>query len=1048
MFRSERSVRVALASGAAMSALVTAASAQPAGQVPATPVEEVLVTGSLIRGAPAVGVPVTSLTTHDFKDTGSLTTTELLRNVPALVVQTTNSALGGGGRISYSQNAQIHGFAPGSGVETLLMVNGMRWPIQGHGGDTTDPSIIPQLAAERVDVLAAGASATYGSDAIAGVINVILKRGYDGAITQGSFGTSTDVGATSFLASQLYGRRWETGGVTVSFEWYHQDKLDATARDYLTSNFEPWGLNDLTPMASENPGVISVGAPTAPAGTPTGFSATVGTRFCSNCFSIPKGTGWNYGDTLAHTNPLAPNSAPTTTWAVVLANPGVKNQHIPYLDAWTLPVNQRAGATITFDQDIYDGIALFGEAFYSNRNAIEHYHAVPGSGNAQTTLSPATGLIIPTSNPYLPTGAPANIRVHYTLGPENPVRINGGEIAARYAFGFNFDNLPFDWRGRASYSMTEDKNFTHTTNMINRNMVSAALGNTVPSVAASGNTPGQAAFTKPANVPYLNVFCDATVFECNSPITMNYIRGYRNRDEDWKIAEWGLNFDGPVFELPGGELRAAVGAQKLSHHYSNIDNGNGDSVNTSIIANAKQFEVQESWSVFTQVNVPVFSRMNAIPLFQSLEVEVGYRYDDYDILGGVKTPKIGVNWGLGYGLTLRGTWGKAFRAPSFGEISALSGARIREEAVGAQVANCVNPAGSPSGVALPGSVTAILNPTCNPALFAPLGLEVAGGAGAASAIRQTVLGPESSKQWVVGFNFQPTEFLAGLSVDVSLFNMRVTNLIAPDTTGTGLNDPASRHNYIVIPNPAAPVTDPSNASFLALIQELQKSPAATFDPANIPNFKFIHDNANTNIGYADFSGIDFSTRYDWDMGAWGAWNVGAAGYYELRFRQQASPTAAVNDRYEGKNAGSQLKKVRGRVGWSDGPWSVTTFINYRGHSPEDQRLAAAIPPCYWQPGFSAGSCYPGSGYFPQPTSVFTNYSPSTYLFDLAATFRTGDLPANAYLKNISLDVAILNVFNRRPPFLYGAERGRDWRAFDTNYSMLQRELHVTVTKTW
>jgi iron complex outermembrane receptor protein len=1027
----------------AFSPAALAAAAQPA------PVEEVLITGSLIRGAPAVGVPVTALSNEDFKETGALTTAELLRNVPAMVVQETVTALHGGGRISYGQNVQIHGFAPGSGVETLLMVNGMRWPIQGHGGDTVDPSIVPQLAVDRIDVLAAGASATYGSDAVAGVVNVIMRRGYDGAITEGSFGASTDVGAPSYRFAQLFGTKWDSGGVTLSYEFYEQRRLPATARPYVTSNFESYLLDDRTPLAASNPGVVSLGAPTMPTTTPTGFSATIGTRFCSNCFALPKGIGWNFD---------AQAPGPTTTWTATLANAFVigaaneTNQRIPYMDALTLPHSQRNGATITFDQDIANDIvgtadlSFFGEAFYSNRRSVIWYHAVPGSGNAQTTLSPAAGLTVPTNNPYRPTGAPANIRVHYTLGPENPVRIMGSEIARRYAMGFNLESLPFDWRGRAYYSMTEDQNSTHTINMINRNMVLAALGNTVASVAASGTVPGQAAFTKPANVPYLNVFCDATIYQCNSPTTLRYIRGFRDRDEHWQIAEWGALLDGPAFELPGGEVRGAVGAQKLSHHFRTLDNGNGDSVNLALIASNAQYEVQRSWSVFGQVNVPLVGGDFTLPLVEALELEAGYRYDHYNTLGGVKTPKIGANWTVGYGLVVRGTWGKAFRAPSFAEGSELAGARVREEAAGAQLTNCASVNGSPVGVAIPGSLTAVLNPTCNPALNAPLGLEVAGGSGAAAAIRATVLGPESSRQWVVGLNFQPMGFLRGLNIDVSMFHMRVEDLIAPDTSGLGPNDPASFHNYIVIPNPNLPATDPANASFLALILALQQSPASTLDPANIPNFKFIHDNANTNIGYAKFSGVDFDTRYDWDLGNWGSWNIGASGYYELNYQQRTNDTTPIADRYVGKNSGSRLKRVRARLGWTDGAWSIVAFANYKGHGPEDLRLVP--PPCYWQPGFGPGSCYPGSAYFPQEHPGFTNYSPANVLFDLAVGYRTGDGPANAYLKNVGFQLAVQNLLNKVPPFLYGADRGRDWRAFDTGYSQLQRTVTFTVTKVW
>ena len=180
-------------------------------------------------------------------------------------------------------------WAPGSGVETLLLVNGLRWPPQNYSNDTVNPSIIPQIAIERVDVLSAGASAVYGSDATAGVINIILRRGYDGAMTQASFGTSPDIGFISGQFSQLYGKSWDGGNVTVSYAVTDSTPLSATKRSYYTLDFTPWGLFDDTPLGSSIPGIVHFGNSATIAGAPAGETSAAGTRFCSNCFSIPKG---------------------------------------------------------------------------------------------------------------------------------------------------------------------------------------------------------------------------------------------------------------------------------------------------------------------------------------------------------------------------------------------------------------------------------------------------------------------------------------------------------------------------------------------------------------------------------------------------------------------------------------------------------------------------------------------------------------------------------------------------------------------------------------
>lgn len=251
---------MALAAGYAQAQTVAAAS----------PPEQVLVTGSLISGAAAVGVPVTNLTPQEFVETGQLKLTDILRTVPALQVYAEESPTYGGGTLSFELNVQIHGLGSGTSTETLLLVNGLRWPPQNYKNDTVNPSIIPQIAVQRVDILAAGASAVYGSDATAGVINVVLKRGFDGAMTQASFGGSPGTGWLSGAGAQLYGRSWDTGNVTLSYSFTESSNMSASSRPYYTLNFSPEGLMDYTPLGSSLPAVVSVGktktATNAPAG--------------------------------------------------------------------------------------------------------------------------------------------------------------------------------------------------------------------------------------------------------------------------------------------------------------------------------------------------------------------------------------------------------------------------------------------------------------------------------------------------------------------------------------------------------------------------------------------------------------------------------------------------------------------------------------------------------------------------------------------------------------------------------------------------------------
>ena len=148
---------------------------------------------------------------------------DLFRTVPQANVAPGPSAVNSGGHQERETRVNIRGL-DGTGPRSLLMVDGVRFPPQADGLCAIDPSIIPALALDRVDILADGASATYGSDAIAGVINVILKRNFDGAVTLFHF-QQPDRGGQQYQFSQLYGRTWDGGDITVTYEFISEDPV-------------------------------------------------------------------------------------------------------------------------------------------------------------------------------------------------------------------------------------------------------------------------------------------------------------------------------------------------------------------------------------------------------------------------------------------------------------------------------------------------------------------------------------------------------------------------------------------------------------------------------------------------------------------------------------------------------------------------------------------------------------------------------------------------------------------------------------------------------
>lgn len=1043
-------VAQAAAPGVQTAQAAQAAAAQPAEQVP----ETVLITGSLIRGAAAVGVPVTSFSAEDFSTTGSFQTSDLFKNVPSAVilpfVGATNLENG-----EFTQSVNIRGLST-KGNRTLLMIDGRRYPGQGDGLCRTDPSIVPQLALDRVDTLVDGASATYGSDAVAGVINLILKRGYDGATTEGQVGTSPGDGHTFYRGSILIGRTWDGGDVTVSYETSTQFHTAGTARDYFTYNFfAAQGVGNLTPLGNSIPGTISIGKPalatsatgqnpntatytaTLP-GTPGSFSATTGTS-CGNCYAIPtgqNGQGLTWAAVMANT-PTGPNN--TTV--------GTKNEINPWADGWETPDQFRNGATVTFDQNVLPDVQAFADGVYMNRRTEIH-----------TRGGLTTGVAVPTTNPYYPAGAPSGIIAYYDLSKDMQPNSAGNEISGSYAGGFNI-SLPNNWLATISASSDRQHEQVAGTGTYNLNNVSAALGDTIAAPAGSA----YASFTKPASVPYLNLFCDPNQFACNSPAALAYISAFSNTNVIERIDEFGATANGNVWPLPGGELKAAVGAV-LDDYYYNADlEKNTTTYSNTVISDLTDYGRRQVWAVFGQLNIPIVGDDNRFLFVDRLNVEASARYDHYNSFGGTFNPKVSADWGIYDGFVMRGSWGTSFRAPSFVESGHVVGATIQAENIPAGAStNSLGTCQSVGGTAPAGSAAAGIDPNCTAANQFLGGIMLSNASGVAAPVRHNAapLQPETAQSLSTGFEWAPTDnIFKGFDIQATYWFTRIRNELQGCNVGSSskgqLYDPLYASCFVTAAN------DPTFAADVAaILAEPVSGLNQNITPSNIG---WVADGAIRNIGWQAINGIDFDGTYSWEMGDWGNWHAGANGEYLLDSRTDLGsgqpPVSEYNTVMVGtRNSGGRLR-YRADLGWNGGPhdgWSVDGFMNF---FPHYNLNGGALPSeCFLQ-GQTAcnASGMPQYAQYTQQYPTLNNLVPGTYTFDLSVRYNTGDVPANGYLRNINIALAVNNILDKRPPYQYAVSDTPIFAFFSPpqrggagfgGIGADQRILVLTVTKAW
>ena len=433
-FRSSRRLRLAASCGAVLwAAAANAQVATPAGAEDSA-LQEIVVTGTLIRGAAPVGSAIINVDHADLVDSGANTVVDMLREVPQVsslgVQEGSRTGTGGAGNITYGNSINIRGIGP---YATLTLLDGHRVPAAGTTGATVDPDSFPSLMLQRVDIVADGASATYGSDAIAGVANLILRRDVEGVEASAREGWASDYKERQL--GMLVGHSWGSGQLSLGYENTYHSSLSGTDRGFFQSNQTSRGGNDYSSLQC-SPGNIEVNGTT---------------------YAIPAG-----GVTPATANLLVPNTANH-------CDPG------KYEDL--LPEVEHNNVALTFDQHIGDSISIFADATYSKRTFTV--------ANEQSTGP----LQVPSTNAYYvaPPGTPAGTteQVDYFFGNDfgkNSYNIGQSENY-QATLGVNF-KLAHEWQLQVDGTAGRDHDHaTDPTHALDNGALAASLASANPATA-------------------------------------------------------------------------------------------------------------------------------------------------------------------------------------------------------------------------------------------------------------------------------------------------------------------------------------------------------------------------------------------------------------------------------------------------------------------------------------------------------------------------------------------------------------------------------------
>ncbi len=852
---------------ALVAATLVPALAQPA-DAPA-PVEEVTVTGTSIRGVAPVGANLVTVDQNSIQKQGGQTLDEVLKQVPAL---SNMGQVGQGQHNSTYFSPNIHQLGASASGSTLVIMDGLRFPLGGTSHSQPDPSIIPTIAIQRVEVLVDGSSSIYGSDAVAGVINFITRSDYDGLMLQAEGGGADDY--VKYNVSGLMGATWEGGGGLVAVQHSYISDIPMDTRVF-TQNFIPFGGTNQRSFA------------------------------CSPATIQPAGSSQIY-------------LSPTATTPV--ANSQV-NAPCDLIYGDYLPKETRDNLMVKFHQD-FGNLTIGVTGLIANRKDVTY-----STAGTITATAFGTG---PQANPFYtnPPGVAANSQtVRYDFGKILPPAISPqgastmyGNISLRYRFDHGFLD---GWDANLWAVTAQDNAYADTYNGFCNACALQALNGTTQTSGSTTATPIVGTTIVPLQLPLttanaLDVWSPADSNR-TSAATIARIRSLNTSTTQFdSFTQFKFSASGPLFDLPGGTVRAALGAEALNYATVQKVTKTNSTGPSSYGSGFSVFHFPRSVrSFFGEIDVPIVGPEMNVPLVNKFEVDVSGRYDDYSDVGQTANPKFAADWTIIPGLKVRGSYSTSFVAPQTDSIgdptqnyrAAYGGAGLFSTPISFPTALYPGTAG-----VLPGCAANAT--TCQVGTASTQGITVQRGIGPSAQ-------PQKGNGYTLGVDWAP-DFLPGFSANVTLFSAHFKGAVTSPNASVLPQVPSLNYLFQICPTgcSAAQVAD-------------TLAPYPTLNSAIPSTVYVIDDQSQNNIENLRAQGLDIAINYDFDTD-FGHFGLGTAIteflQYDISFGYPVEGPVYSLLNTDGQT--SQFPEIqhqsRSTIGWSLGPWSVDLFMNFTG----------------------------------------------------------------------------------------------------------------------
>lgn len=556
---------------------------------------------------------------------------------------------------------------------TIILLDGKRLGPAGISGTVGPVSldVIPDYSIDHVEVLRDGASSIYGSDAVAGVVNIITKKNRDGGDLSAYTSQSQHGGGNAYSISGDWAKTFDRGYVTLGGQYFEQERLARGQRDYLNCS-EDYLFNPATGARVDYPDAVGPNYNHFYKCYNSSNNDIATVQYGTITYTQP---GINYptaaqGNNVPGTPAASFGGAPLNTIFARQARAGYPLTY-PYASYYT-PVTDRVSAVspdahYTFNANLgYDfnstthlyGQLLFNDRISTQMGARQYF---PGSGAAGNALNAAFTSGNP-NNPFIGTGVtPIYPIIELPYDSHQNVKYYRGVIGLKG----DFTNL--GWFNRFSYDVSgvysrSDADYSVDQIYLDR---TDALTNTAAPCTTVGinNVSNYSCANLPNGIPLFSQRVLAGNFT-QAERNFLFFKAHGSTTYDQYILEGSVT--GDLFTLPAGSVGVALG---VSYRHDHIDDTPdpqvqaGNSWGFSAAGHTVGSDAVKE--VYGELTIPVIKN---VPGIQSLNFDVSGRYSDYDSYGSTSTYKVAGNWTVIPDLRFRGSVGTSFRAPALYEL--------------------------------------------------------------------------------------------------------------------------------------------------------------------------------------------------------------------------------------------------------------------------------------------------------------------------------------------------------------------------------------------